>query len=81
MNNKEGIILDEIELNDIKYVLWQDISDLSYINVYRVDACGLSEIDDFDELTQAYAVFLNANSDLDFEEKKNLLWKFGPDED
>ena len=75
MKNKQGIILDEIELNNVKYVLWQDIeSDLSSgLNVYRVDACGVSEIEDFEELTQVYAGFLNANSELSLEEKKDLI--------
>lgn len=78
MNSNQGIILDEIEINGIKYILWQDIENDLFSNpiVYRDDDSRLNEIEDFEELEQAYMEFLNANLKLSLEEKKDLIRKF-----
>ena len=72
MNSNQGIILDEVEINGIKYILWQDIENDLFSSpiVYRADDSRLNEIEDFEELEQAYMEFLNANSKLSLEEKK-----------
>ena len=78
MNSNQGIILDEIEINGIKYILWQNIENNLFSNpiVYRTDDSRLNEIEDFEELEQAYIGFLNANSKLSLEKKKDLIRKF-----
>ena len=78
MNNNQGIILDEIEINGIKYILWQNIENDLFSNsiIYRTDDSGVNEIENFEELEQVYMGFLNANSKLSLEEKKDLIRKF-----
>ena len=78
MNSNQGIILDEIEINGIKYILWQNIENDLFSNsiIYRSDDSGVNEIENFEELEQVYMGFLNANLKLSLEENKDLIRKF-----